>query len=1085
MEFSIDSTYCNYEQNIKEFWKNMSIYNKIMEKNKNGQEFRFMDGPPFVSSSSLHFGHLMIGYLKSTVLNYNQMKGYNCLNELGYDCHGLPIEMVVNKNLNLLTKKDIEIYGIEKYNTECKTMINNFSGAWTPIFENIGRWANFEKTYKTMDTNFMESVWWVFGELWKKKLIYKGFQVMPYSNSCNSPLSNFEAGQNYKDIETKTVYVLFKCINEENTYFVAWTTTPWTLPSNLALCVNPKGKYVYIIHDTKTYVIEENFIKNLELTNYNIVKTVNGNELVGMNYEPVFNYYSNFSSSNKFTIVADEFVDINTSTYGTGIVHLSPYYGEDDFRVCMNNKIVTNENINLVNTINENGYFTNLIKEFSNMLVTDKSTNDEIIKYLKQHDLIVKTQMYKHSYPYCYRTDTPLIYKANSGYFVSTTSIKDDLIKNNEKVSWTPSHIGSGRFKSWLENVKDWNISRDRFFGTPLPIWVSDDGEETVCISSIKELCELAGLSTPITDLHRETIDNIEIPSKMGKTPLKNIKLVLDCWFESGCVPIGQLHYPFENSNAFDNIEYLSDFIAEGLDQTRGWFYTLMVISTALFNKPAFKNVICTGLILDENGLKFSKKYGNFKNPYEILTKYGADIVRLYLLNSPTLNANPLFFNEESIKKLKQRIIPYINSVKLFITYIKVLNNTNTILDINIWKTTTNISDKWILSITSQLITDVDNLMKDYKLDKIIDLFLEYIENLTNWYIKLNRDRIKGLFNIHETVMSLSVLNHVIQIFNKVSAPFMPFLSEYIYGCLKNFNEEQLDSIHLTNYPTTNELLYDEESITKFNILKDIIKNIRTMRYNLPTSCTSLRVPLNNITIFSNDMEYIKIVQNFENVIKDEINCIEISYDNLNDNLTYKIIPNDKNLGKKFKKDLNKVKDLLKLLNNEYIYELYKNKIDFTVNNTNFQIEKTDYSIELSPNNNLCLDNILTNIFGNVMISINYQYTEKVHNMYQVNSLINTIQQLRKTNKLNPFNKIKVQILCCENIHNILLSFQSSMSQTLLCELLINSNNNNNNEFANTTFNFTYYDKKDEIVKISIYKLDNDNTNYSIDDCEF
>ena len=1088
-----DNTYSNHETKIMNFWKDNQIYTKIMDKNKDGEVFNFTDGPPFVSSSCLHFGHLLIGFLKSTVLNYNQMIGKNCHNELGYDCHGLPIEMVANKQLGVSTKKEVEEFGIDKYNASCKEMIHKFAGAWTPIYERIGRWANFDKTYKTMDTNFMESVWWVFAELWKKNLIYKGHRVMSYSNACNSPLSNFEAGQNYKDIETKSVYILFKLknnniLNDNNNdnndnidiYLVAWTTTPWTLTANLALCINHEAVYSFVEANNtnnKVYIVAENFVKNLGFKDTVIINSCKGKELVGIKYEPVFNYLNDFPSNKKFTVIADfksNYVSVEPSNAGTGIVHCAPYFGEDDYRVCEENNIFDNKSIDKSCTIDDNGKFISEISEFANKLVTDKETNDEIIKNLKIRSLLLKTQVYNHSYPFCYRTDTPLIYKVTSSYFVKVTSLKDDLLANNEKVTWHPSFIGSGRFKLWLENVKDWGVSRNRFFGTPIPIWVSDDGEESVCVSSIDELTKLANLPTRLNDLHRESIDNIEIPSKMGKGTLKNVRLVLDCWFESGCVPIAQLHYPFENSHIFDSQNYLSEFIAEGIDQTRGWFYTLMVISTALFNKPAFKNVICTGLILDENGVKFSKKYGNFKDPFEILNKYGADVTRLYLLTSPTISANQLFFNETSIEKIKQKIIPYINAVKLILTHIKDHYSKGNTLDINLWKTSENSSDRWITSITCDLVLSVSSHMENYRVDKAINLLIYHIEDLTNWYIKLNRDRIRGLNGTIEREMSLSVLYNSLMTYIKISAPFMPFLSEYLYEYLKVFDHNPLESVHMCVYPLPkiSNLYYDKKSVDSFNILKDVIRNIRNIRNILP-SHTSMKIPLYKVIIFHNDSHYIDTVKFFEDTIKEEVNCVDIEYNNLKNNLVYKIIPNSKTLGKKFRSDLNKVKETLLGFSSEYISNLHdkdsKSNFSFNLDDKTYNIDKEDYTIELIPaseyNDN---PNMVSKIDDELMVAIDKRYTDELHNIYQNHKLGTQVQRLRKNTNLNPWNKIFINFECSCKVQEIINSLKNTMVSRLQSDITVNQIIDKE-KYASSTYEYEFFDDTLEEINFSIY----------------
>jgi len=620
------------EEHFLAYWKNNNIYKKWITKQKSGPQFRFLDGPPFVSGD-LHYGHLGVGYVKSSVLFYLAMKGHKISNKLGYDCHGLPIEMLVNDLLGINSLDDIRKFGILEYNSKCKDVIETYSGHWIEKYDRIGRWVDPENEYKTLDLNFMESVWWGCKELWSKGLIYKGYTVMPYSIAAQTTLSNFEAGSNYKDIQDPALFVKFKVLSKDNTYLMAWTTTPWTLPAHLALCVHPAADYVTIKDNILNvhFIVAESALSNLYKTKtkvlpYTIIEKHKGVDLVGLEYKQPFPYFESYREKGAFRVLADVYVKLSDegskATVGTGIVHMAPAHGADDYTVCTRH-FITNEEINDVCPVDENGQYKLIVTDYAGRNVFD--ANKDIIKDLKANDLIYRHDTIYHSYPHCWRTDTPLIHLAQSGYFVRVSTLKERMIEHNARVHWVPDYVGHGRFSNWLENARDWCISRSRIFGTPLPIFVSDDGSETIAIGSIDELMEKAGLTTRPTDLHKDFIDTLRIPSSTGKGELKPVDFVFDCWFESGSVPYAQLHYPFENKKMFDDLEYCSDFICEGLDQTRGWFYTLLVLSTGLFDKPAYRNVICTGLVLAEDGSKMSKSKKNYPDPQKVLDKYGSD----------------------------------------------------------------------------------------------------------------------------------------------------------------------------------------------------------------------------------------------------------------------------------------------------------------------------------------------------------------------------------------------------------------------------------------------------------------------------
>ena len=579
----------------------------------------------------------------------------------------------IDKKLNIKSTDDVEAMGIRAYNAECRGIVTRYCAQWEDIVTRLGRWIDFKNDYKTMEPWYMESVWWVFKSVFEKNLVYRGFKIMPYSTACNTPLSNFEAGQNYKDDTRDPAVIVSLPIvgveGQEDTSFVAWTTTPWTLPSNLALCVNPGFKYVKVVDKVRgqKFILMESCLnslykkpkkgkKNQVEPDYEVVQSFTGAELVGWHYKPLFPYFADHPGA--FRVLSDDYV---TDSAGTGVVHQAPAFGEDDYRVCMAHGVVVKGG-ELPCPVDANGRFTAAVTDFAGRYV--KAADDDICAMLKANGRLIQKASIVHSYPFCWRSDTPLIYRAVPSWFVNVTEIKEDLLRNNDQTYWVPAFVKEKRFHNWLRDARDWAISRTRYWGTPIPLWVSDDGEEVVCVGSIDELAELSG-ERP-TDLHRENIDHITIPSRQGKGVLKRVPEVFDCWFESGSMPYAQVHYPFENKEKFD-AHFPADFIAEGLDQTRGWFYTLMVLSTALKNKPAFKNLIVNGLVLAQDGKKMSKRLKNYPPPSNVINAYGADALRLYLINSPVVRAEPLRFKESGVHDvIKDVFLPWYNAFRFF-----------------------------------------------------------------------------------------------------------------------------------------------------------------------------------------------------------------------------------------------------------------------------------------------------------------------------------------------------------------------------------------------------------------------------------
>ena len=977
------------------------------DKNINKQyekEINFIDGPPFVSSDTLHYGHILVSDIKDTMRRYFQMNQTTFEDTPGFDCHGLPIELKVNEALDLKTSDDIREFGLDNYVRECKKTIMKFSDSWKPIYEKIGRQTNFSKGYRTMDKNYIESVWWVFNELTKKDLVYRGYRIMPYSIACQTPLSNFEASQSYKIKEDRSAYVKFPFVFEKNKSFIAWTTTPWTLTSNLALSINSKIEYCEIKPNDsdEIWIIAKECLKNLfgkKLKGFQIIDTKMGEHYLHTQYIPPFYYFEDFRKQGCFCVLDADFV--NTES-GTGIVHTAPAFGQDDFETCVNvHSIIDTRDIGLVCPVDSMGRFEEHIDRYKNIIVHD--ANDLIIQDLKEKNIIVKQETIEHSYPYCWRTDTPLIYKAVSSFFINVRSIKDQLIEANKKVNWVPESVGSNRFGNWLRDARDWGVSRNRFFGTPVPVWCSDDYEETITIGSISELEELTKMK--FEDIHLDNVQDIKIISKSGNV-LSHCGEVLDCWFESGSAPYAKLHYPFENANYFDNREFITDFICEGIDQTRGWFYTMMVLSVALFNKPAYKNVICSGLILAEDGLKMSKRLKNYPEPNIMIDQYGSDTLRLYLISSPATHGESLKFNEKNLslnsKKLNQLIhcVSFLNEYR---THYELTTSTKFVIDENI--NSDNFMDKYIINRTYLLIDQVRTLMNDFKITKACNETLNFIEELANLYIKLNRDRMKGKLDKDEQYTSLNVLYTTIVRFSIIFYPFAPFTSAYIYKQLTN--KELCEQ----TYFDTQNICLDPEILRSMDIIKTSFTTIRSVRADCKTLQTFTKFPLKKTSLYLK--EDIQDVYK-ESIIKyiSEINNIETVYIDLQETLDlfeYDVIINHRNIGTEFRQDAKKIKKYLETIKQDELkhfidtntLEIIDGINKFILNNTHIQTTKKLKSTDID-NTIIKLDQL-----NNIMI---FDLTIEQHliETFYTNMINFYIQQLRKKHKLHTYDIINV-----------------------------------------------------------------------------
>ena len=853
------------EESILSFWKENKTFEQSLNR-PNAKTYSFYDGPPFATGLP-HYGHLLAGVLKDIVPRYWTMKGYRVPRRFGWDCHGLPVEYEINKAHKIESRKDVLNMGVDKYNALCRSIVKRYSEEWKTTVNRVGRWVDMENPYFTMDVEFMQSVWWVFSELYKKSLIYEGYKVVPYSVGISTPLSNFEANLNYKMVQDPAVTVMFPVQGQDNTFLMAWTTTPWTLPSNLALAVGAEIEYVKV----KDLASGKNLIlaKNLLASNFKnpdqdvqIVAELKAQDLVGLKYKGIFNYFADKEKEGAFRVILADHV---TTESGTGIVHMAPAFGEEDYFAC------AKSGIPMVNPVDDDGMFTSEVPDYKGKRV--KEADKDIIADIKKMGLMFKVDNISHSYPYCYRSDTPLIYRAVSSWFVAVEKIKDELVAANKTTQWVPDHLRDGRFGNWLENARDWAISRNRFWGTPLPIWRNAEGE-VICISSKAELEKLSGKK--IDDLHIDVVDKIEIPSPSGKSNLKRIEGVFDCWFESGSMPYAQWGFPNANVEEFKKA-FPADFIAEGLDQTRGWFYTLMVIGTALFGQAPFKNVVVNGLVLAEDGRKMSKSLKNYPDPMEVLNKHGADALRLYLIDSPVVKGQELRFSEKAVFDVVRKILlRWWNSYSFFANYA----NIDGFVPKGDAKKSPNILDQWVLSRLNALIANTEKEMDAYRLYNVVPQLLEFIEDLTNTYIRFNRSHFWQEGMPEEKRFAYETLFEVLTTLSRLMAPFAPFMSEVTYKNLSQVLTNKKDSVHLENFPVADLTMLRPELEEAVKAMDALVALGRNHREKIQVKA---KIPLREIKIIHRNPVVLETLKKFEAYFVDELNFRKVSYDSNED----------------------------------------------------------------------------------------------------------------------------------------------------------------------------------------------------------
>ena len=976
------------EKKILKFWEINSIFEKSIEQRKGSKPYVFLEGPP-TANGLPHPGHILTRVVKDLVLRYQTMNGRYILRKAGWDTHGLPVEIEVEKELGLKDKKDVEKYGIAKFNEECKKCVFKYESSWADMTKRIAFWVDMEHPYITLENDYIESVWWSLKQAWEKKLLYKGHKVVPYCPRCGTALSAHEISQGYKTVEDPSIFVKFK-LKDEDAYFLAWTTTPWTLISNVALAVHPDEYYIKVdLHGVKLILAEDRAGILLKGQEYQILDGFSGKDLEGKEYEPLFNYAK--PDKKAWYIVLADFV---TMEDGTGIVHMAPAFGEDDYTVGKK------YDLPVVQLVKLDGTFPPEVEAWKGQFVKD--ADPSIIKHLEEKGLLEGIQKYKHEYPYCWRCDSPLLYYAMESWFIAMTKVQKNLIDTNSQINWYPEHLKDGRFGDFIRDVKDWALSRKRYWGTPLPIWTCSDKKckHEICIGSVEELRSLSENFPEDYDLHKSMVDTLVIRCPKCKSEMKREEEVIDCWYDSGSAFFAQWHYPFENKEEFEK-NFPVDFISEALDQTRGWFYSLLAISTFLFNKPSYKNVLTLGLVLDENNQKMSKSKRNYVDPGIILDNEGADALRWYLMsaNAPW---NSTRFYEQAVKETLARfILTFWNSYNFFTTYAS-LDKFNAEKETISFEKRSHL-DKWILSRFNKTTKSVNKHIKTFEIHKaarIIENFV--IEDFSNWYLRRSRKRLWDEQKTDDKLAAYSTMYEIFLGLSKLIAPFVPFISEDTYQNLKT--ENMPESVHLCDYVEINEKHIDENLETGMQQIRDLVEVGRALRSKIGIK---VRIPLSSATLIC-DKEVEKQITPLLDLLNEEINVKKISFEKDTSNFMQKTVrPDFSVIGQRLKQQAKLVFEELDKMNKDEIYTdiINNKKIEVKVDGEIFSLNKDDFQIIEKEK-----ENIEKTQTDAATLLLDSTLTSELESEGFAREVVRRIQSMRKELDLNVEDKINIEL---------------------------------------------------------------------------
>ena len=1006
---STNLNFVEREKEIEKFWKENKIFEKSLDLRKGDKTYTFYDGPP-TANGKPHIGHVLTRVIKDMIPRYRTMKGYDVPRKAGWDTHGLPVELEVEKLLGINGKDQIENYGLEPFINECKKSVWKYKSMWEDFSGTVGFWADMEKPYVTYDNNFIESEWWALKQIWEKGLLYKGFKIVPYCPRCGTPLSSHEVAQGYKDVKEKSAIVRFK-VKGEDAYILAWTTTPWTLPSNVALCVNPKETYVKVKHGEYTYYMAEALVATVLKEDYEILETYVGKDLEYKEYEPLFDFVS--PDKKCWFVTCDDYV---TLTDGTGVVHIAPAFGEDDANVGRK------YDLPFVQLVDAKGEMT---KETPWAGTFCKKADKPILIDLETRGLLFDAPSFEHNYPHCWRCDTPLIYYARESWFIKMTAVKDDLIRNNNTINWIPKTIGKGRFGDWLENVQDWGISRDRYWGTPLNVWECECGHKHA-IGSIAELKSMSPNCPDNIELHRPYIDAVTITCPHCGKQMHRVSEVIDCWFDSGSMPFAQHHYPFENQDLFEK-QFPADFISEAVDQTRGWFYSLLAISTLIFNKAPYKNVIVLGHVQDENGQKMSKSKGNAVDPFEALATYGADAIRwyFYINSAPWL---PNRFHGKAVLEGQRKFMSTLwNTYAFYVLYAEIdqFDPTKYTLD----KEKLTVMDRWLLSKLNTVVKGVDENLADYKLLEAARLLQDFVDELSNWYVRRSRERFWAKGMEQDKINAYMTLYTALVTISKAAAPMVPFMTEEIYqNLVRSIDKNAPESIHLCDFPEVQEAWIDKELEENMD---DLLKVVVMGRACRNTANIKNRQPIGKMFVKAP----FELSQFYKEIIEDELNVKEMTFtEDVRDFTSYSFKPQLKTVGPKYGKFLGGIKTALAELDGNKAMDELKaaGELKLDINGQEIVLLESDLLIDTAQ-----MEGYVSESDNDITVVLDTNLTPELLEEGFVREIISKIQTMRKEADFEVTDKIVVSLEGNQVIEGIFRVHEAEIKSEVLAEEVV------------------------------------------------